>query len=137
MRVRHHAQGKFYSIACPEGTRVVRRSNSPARGKAVPHDHLVVPMNGMEVRIPADPPELLPLLAESGRCGLSLVGEPEPDVRLAGTSCPGCAETDVAWLQVEDGSEMVRCDRCGADYACPVPTAGHVMPVRVGNRSAD
>ena len=25
MRVRHHAQGKFYTIECPEGTRVVRR----------------------------------------------------------------------------------------------------------------
>ena len=24
MRVRHYAQGKFYTIECPEGTRVVR-----------------------------------------------------------------------------------------------------------------
>ena len=64
-------------------------------------------MNGKEIRIPADPPELLPLLAESGNFGVSLVGEPEPDVRLAGVSCPGCGEADdVTWLQLADGSEV-------------------------------
>ena len=92
MRVRHHAQGKFYTIECPEGTRIVRRSEQPADGEAVPHDHLVVPLNGKEVRIPADPPELLPLLAESGKFGITLVGEPVPDMRLAGVVCPGCGE---------------------------------------------
>ena len=137
MRVRHHAQGKFYTIECPEGTRVVRRSEQPADGEAVPHDHLVVPLNGKEVRIPADPPELLPLLAESGNFGITLVGEPVPDMRLAGVVCPECGETDVNWLQLREGSESVHCDRCGADFALPVPTVGHVMPVRVGNRSAD
>src|SRR4051794_26406496 len=108
MRVRHHAQGKFYTIECPEGTIVVRRPDLTADGEAVPHDHLVVPLDGKEVRIPADPPELLPLLAETGKFGVTLVGEPEPDVRLTGTSCPDCGETDVAWLQVEDGLEAVR-----------------------------
>ena len=92
MRVRHHAQGKFYTIECPEGTRVVRRSEQPADGEAVPHDHLVVPLNGKEVRIPADPPELLPLLAESGKFGITLVGEPVPDMRLAGVVCPECGQ---------------------------------------------
>ena len=53
MRVKHYAQGKFYVIQCPEGTRVVHRSDLSADGEAVPHDHLVVPLNGTEVRIPA------------------------------------------------------------------------------------
>jgi hypothetical protein len=137
MRVRHHAQGKFYTIQCPEGTRIERRSEEPADGEAVSHEYLVVPSNGKEVRIPADPPELLPLLAESGKFGITLVGEPEPDVRLAGTSCPRCAETDVNWLQLREGSESAHCDRCGADFSLPVPTVGHAMPVRVGSRSVD
>src|SRR3954452_6524733 len=110
MRVRHHAQGKFYTIDCPQGTRIVRLSDRPAGGEAVLHDHLIVPLNGKEVRIPASPPELLPLLAESGHFGVSLVGEPEADERLAGVSCPGCGERDVNWLRVEDGSESARCD---------------------------
>ena len=46
MRVKHQAQGKFYTIECPEGTRLVRRPQQPA------NDHLVVPLNGKEVRIP-------------------------------------------------------------------------------------
>ena len=116
MRVKHHAQGKFYVIQCPEGTRVVCRSDSPIGGDAVPHDHLVVPLNGKQVRIPVDPPELLPLLAESGRCGLSLIGEPEPDARLAGVACPECGERDVNCLSVEDDAASAHCDRCGADF---------------------
>ncbi len=137
MRVRHHAQGKFYTIECPEGTRIDRHSEQPVDGEAVPHDHLVVPLNGKEVRIPADPPELLPLLAESGKFGVALVGEPVPDVRLAGVVCPECSETDVNWLQMREGSESAHCDRCGADFALPVPTVGHAMPVRAASRSVD
>ena len=123
MRVKHYAQGKFYTIACPEGTRVVRHSDLPADGEAVSHDHLVIPLNGKQVRIPADPPELLPLLAETGNFGVSLVGKPEPDVRLTGVVCPECGETDVIWLQLGTDSEAVRCDRCGSDFALPVLTA--------------
>ena len=95
MRVRHYAQGKFYLIECPEGTRLVRRSDQSADDESVPHDHLIVPLNGEEIRIPADPPELLPLLAESGNFGVSLVGKPEPDVRLANMACPGCGEAAI------------------------------------------
>ena len=62
------------------------------------------------------------MLAESGKFGITLVGEPVPDMRLAGVSCPGCGETDVNWLQVEDGSETVHCDRCGVDFALPMPS---------------
>jgi hypothetical protein len=71
MRVKHHAQGKFYVIECPEGTRLVRRTSG---GEAVPCDYLIVPLNGKDVRIPADSPELLPMLAESGNFGITLVG---------------------------------------------------------------
>jgi hypothetical protein len=131
MRVKHHAQGKFYTIECPEGTRLVRHSEPSADGEAVPHDHLVVPLNGKQVRIPADPPELLPLLAESGNFGITVVGEPEPDVRLEGATCPDCGETDSNWLQVEDGSETVHCDSCGADFALPVPIA---TPIPISDR---
>ena len=120
MRIKCHAQGKFYTIECPEGTRLVRRSEQPADGGAVLHDHLVVPLDGKEIRIPADPPELLPMLAETGKFGVSLVGEPEPDERLAGASCPGCGQDDVNWLQVRDGSETVHCDYCGTDFTLPV-----------------
>jgi hypothetical protein len=63
LRVRHYAQGKFYTIECPEGTRVILRSEQPQGGESVPHDHLVVPLDGKEIRIPADPPELLPALS--------------------------------------------------------------------------
>ena len=133
MRVKHYAQGKFYVIQCPEGTRVVHCSDLSADGEAVPHDHLVVPLNGKEVRIPADPPELLPLLAETGKFGIALIEEPVPDMRLAGLSCPGCAEKDVTWLQLGAESEAVHCDRCGAEFALPVTA---VFPV-VSTRRAD
>jgi ribosomal protein S27E len=134
MRVKCHAQGKFYTILCPEGTRVVRRTEQPPDAEVVLHDHLVVPLKGKEVRIPADPPELLPLLAETGNFGVSLVREPEPDGSLAGVSCPGCGETDVAWLQLQDESEWVRCDGCGAEFALPpLPDA----PIRVSSHPAD
>ncbi len=116
MRVKHHAQGKFYVIECPEGTRLVRRSEDT---HATPCDHLVVPLNGKEVRIPADPPELLPMLAETGNFGVTLVGESVPDVRLAGVVCPRCGEDDVNWLQVREGTETVHCDRCGTDIGLP------------------
>lgn len=95
MRVRHYSQGKFYEIDCPEGTRLVRRSERPTDGETTLHDLLVVPLKGKEVRIPSDPPELLPMLAESGNFGLALVGEPEPDLRLSGVACPNCGEVDV------------------------------------------
>src|SRR3954468_15881434 len=130
MRVKHYAQGKFYTIECPEGSRVVRNPDQSADGRAALHDHLVVPLNGKEVRIPADPPELLPLLAETGNFGITMVGEPVPDMRLAGLSCPGCAETDVTWLQLGAESEAVRCDRCGGEFALPVSTDVPVMSRR-------
>ena len=113
MRVKHHAQGKFYVIECPEGTRLVRRTSG---GKALKCDHLVVPLNGEKVRIPADPPELLPMLAESGNFGITLVGEPVPDMRLGGVVCPKCGEDDVNWLQLRDDSGTVHCDRCGMKF---------------------
>src|SRR5947209_18352561 len=126
MRLKCHAQGKFYSIECPEGTRLVRAAVDRADGEVAEHDHLVVPLNGKMICIPCDPPELLPLLAESGNFGVSLVGGPEPDVRLVGATCPGCGEVDVAWLQLGEGSGAVHCDRCGADFdtaASPVVPA--------------
>jgi hypothetical protein len=122
MRVKHHAQGKFYVIECPEGTRLVRRTSG---GEAVKCDQLIVPLNGKELRIPADPPELLPMLAESGNFGIKLVGEPVPDVNLAGVICPECGEDDVNWLQLRDDSETVHCDYCVTDFDLPVPTPSH------------
>ena len=120
MRVRCHAQGRFYTINCPEGTRIVRAAD--VLGDEVANiDHLIVPLKGKAIRIPADPPELLPLFAETGNFGVTLVGEPEPDVRLAGASCPGCGEVDVNWLQVSDGTEAVHCDRCGTEFEVRVP----------------
>jgi len=127
MRVKHHAQGKFYVIECPEGTRLVRRTSG---GEAVKCDQLVVPLNGEKVRIPADPPELLPMLAESGNFGISPVGEPVPDVNLAGVVCPKCGEDDVNWLQLGEGTETVHCDRCGEEFAVTVATMAPVTPSR-------
>ena len=76
---------------------------------------------------------MLPLLAETGNFGITLVGEPEPDVDLAGVACPDCGQEDVNWLQLGDGSETVRCDYCGAEFALPVTA---VFPV-VSTRRAD
>ena len=116
MHDKHDAMGKCYRIACPEGSRLVCRSEVPAPGGSLHADVLVVPFEGQDIPIPADPPGLLPLLAEAGRCGLALVGEPEPDVRLAGVACPECGERDVNWLNVEDDGAKAHCDRCGADF---------------------
>ena len=124
MRIRHHSKGEFYVIECPDGTRVVRPRSR------VPCDHLVVPLNGEEIVIPADPPELLPMLAESGNFGISLVGEPVPDVNLAGVVCPKCGEDDVNWLQLGEGTETVHCDRCGEEFAVTVATMAPVTPSR-------
>jgi hypothetical protein len=118
MRVRCHAQGKFYTIECPEGTKIVRASDID-ENEIAECDHLIVPLNGKAVRIPADPPELLPLLAETGNFGVSLVGEAEPVESLAGVSCLKCGEVDVAWLQLMDGTESVHCDRCGGEFEVP------------------
>ena len=108
MRVRCHAQGKFYTIECPEGTRVVRRPK-PVDG-ADPHDLLIVPLNGKVVRIPADPPELLPLLAETGNFGVSLVGEARADVGWR-VRMPRLWRGGRDWLQLGEESEAVHCDR--------------------------
>ena len=116
MRIRVHSKGKFYLIECPDGTTVVRCLAPSVPGGPGSHDLVVVPFRGEAISIPADPPELLPLLAESGRCGLSLVGEPVPDVNLAGVVCPSCNEDDVSWLSVEDDSKLAHCDNCGCDF---------------------
>ena len=116
MRVRVYSEGKFYLIECPEGTRVVRHAVQSCRDAAEPHDLLAVPFEGQDINIPSDPAELLPLLAESKRCGLSLVGDPVPAVNLEGAVCPNCNEGDVSWLSVDDGSNIVHCDNCGCDF---------------------
>ncbi len=81
MRIRQYSQGKFYLIECPNGTRVVRCALRSVPDSAEPHDVLVILFRGQELVVPSDPPELLPLLAESGRFGLSQVGEPVPGAR--------------------------------------------------------
>ena len=110
MFVKYYAQGKFYRIVLPEGSRLVRRSDH------LVHDVVIVPYEGREIAIAADPPELLPLLAESGRCGLAMVGDPEPGETLAGITCPGCGERDVKWIALDDEDAMANCDRCGAEF---------------------
>jgi uncharacterized metal-binding protein (TIGR02443 family) len=126
VRIKHFSKGKFYVIECPRGSRVLRCWGHPDG-----HDLLVVPFEGREIRIPADPSELLPLLAESGRCGLSLIGDPEPEMRLAGAVCPECGEDDVNWLSVEDGSETAHCDRCGSDFGLPDQSGSHAGSSRL------
>ena len=83
------------------------------------------------IRIPADPSDLPPLLAESGRCGLSLIGGPEPAMMLAGAACPKCGEDDVDWLSVEDGSETAHCDRCGSDFGITDQPASNTRSSRL------
>jgi hypothetical protein len=89
MRIRRFSQGKRYSIECPEGSRVERGSDRAVPGGAPLTDRLIVAWGGQEIPIPADSEELLPLLAEAGRCDLALRGEPEPGPALAGVACPG------------------------------------------------
>lgn len=121
MQIRLFSKGKFYLIGCPPGTRVVRCSEQSAPVDRDGHDLLVVPFDGQEICIPFDPSELLPLLAESRRCGLSLISGPEQEARLAGTGCTNCGEDDVNWLSVEDGSDTAHCDRCGSDFVLVDP----------------
>ena len=116
MRIRVYSNGKFYLIECPEGSRVVRCPVQCIADFALAHDLLLVPFQGREIAIPSDPPELLPLLAESGRCGLSLVSKPVPDEHLACTVSPNCNENDVRWMSVEDGSRIARCVFRGFDF---------------------
>jgi ribosomal protein S27E len=126
MHVRHYAQGKWYQIVCPEGSRVERQSDQAGPGGGHPQDRLIVAWGGEEIAIPAEPEELLPLLAESGRCGLSLLGKPEATAELAGVACPGCGEQDIDWLSIGESDEMVHCDRCGSDFRAP-SGIGHRM----------
>jgi hypothetical protein len=81
---------------------------------------------------PADPPELLPLLAEAGNFGGFLVGEPLPEERLAWVNCPKWGEDDVNWLQARDGSEAVYCEYHGADFELHGPT---VAPVSISRQA--
>jgi hypothetical protein len=67
MRIRHYSKGKFYLIECPDGTKVVRCAVRAVSARADSHDRLIVPFRGQELTIPADPPELLPLLADAGQ----------------------------------------------------------------------
>ena len=126
MRIKHFSKGKFYLIECPPGSRVVRCWGHPDG-----HDLLVVPFGDREIRIPADPAELLPLLAESGRCGLSLIGDPEAEMRLAGAACPNCGEDEVNCLSVEDGSQTAHCDRCGSDFGLTDQSGSHASSSRL------
>lgn len=68
---------------------------------------------------------------QSERCGLSLIGDPEPEMRLVGAACPNCGEDDLNWLSVEDGSETAHCDRCGTDFGLPDPSGSHVSVSRL------
>jgi hypothetical protein len=80
------------------------------------HDLLIVPFRGQSLTIPADTPELLPLLADAGKYGLSVVDEPAASADLAGVVCPNCNEDDVSWLSVEDDSNIAHCDNCGSEF---------------------
>ena len=63
--------------ACSAGSsvpRLVRYSAQPSDGEGVLCDQLIVLLNGEVIRIPADPPELLPMLAETENLRVSLVG---------------------------------------------------------------
>jgi hypothetical protein len=116
MRIRHYSKSKFDLIECPNGARVIRCAVQSDRDTADSHDRLVVPFRGQELTIPADPPELLPLLVNAGQYCLSPVGEPVPDVILEGAVCPKCDEDDVSWLSVEDDSNITLRDNCGSDF---------------------
>jgi hypothetical protein len=116
MIVKHYAQGKYYLIACPNGSRLVHRSEQIAPDGHFLADLLVVPFGDKEIAIPVEPPGLLPLLAESGRCGLSLVGEPRPDMSLEGASCPSCGQSDVSWLSAAGDTGRIHCDSCGSSF---------------------
>ncbi len=121
MHIRIHSKGKYYLIECPAGTRVVRCAAQAVPGADDSHDRVIIPFRGQELTIPADPPELLPLLADAGQYGLSLIGEPLADASVAGAVCPNCNEDDVSWLSVEDDSNIAHCDNCGCDFGLDSP----------------
>ena len=71
MLVRHHHDGRVFSIEVPDGSRV-RRSQAAGEGT------IFVPVEGGgEVPIFDVPGELLILLAQAGRHGLRLLGVEE------------------------------------------------------------
>src|SRR5947209_4665918 len=115
MLVRHFAQGKWYAIACPEGSRIVRGTPGDGLGERPSPDRLIVPRDGREVTYPAEPEGLLPLLAESGQFGIALAAGPEPGPELAGVSCPHCGDADLEWLSLRDDGRVV-CERCWAEF---------------------
>jgi hypothetical protein len=116
MQVRVYSKGKFYLIKCPDGTRVGCCAARSVPDSVDAHDFLLVPFRGHEIKIPNDLPELLPLLAEAGRFGLSLIGDPVPSADLAGAVCRNCNEDDVSWLSVNDDSNTVHRDNCGCEF---------------------
>jgi hypothetical protein len=52
MIVKHYAQGKFYRIACPEGSQIIRRSDRITPDGGFLHDQVIVPFEGKEIPIP-------------------------------------------------------------------------------------
>jgi ribosomal protein S27E len=124
MHVKQYARGRFYRVRCPEGSTLIRQSNRTDETGACLPDRILVRLNGTDVPIPCDPPELLPVLAEAGRFGLALVGPPAPDIELPGAACPRCGEADFEWLWSDD-HERTRCDSCGAAFDM---TAGNARP---------
>ena len=114
MRIKHYAGGKFYPIDCPEGTAIVRQSDRLDRTGAFLPDLVVVRVKGRDIPIPTEPPDLLPMLAESRRFGLKLAGPARPDMYLGGAACPDCGERDLDWLWLDD--DAVRCECCGATF---------------------
>jgi hypothetical protein len=116
MRIQHYADGKFYLIECPEVSRA-----EPER------ERIVVRFAGKDIKIPSDPPGLLSLFAEAGRFGLSLIGEPEPEIRLAGAVCPACGEKEVDWFQLNAAGDSIHCDNCHRNF--------EPMPLSVGGRA--
>jgi hypothetical protein len=69
MLVRHYAAGKWYSITCPEGSRVVRAAAADDADGRAGIDRLIVPRLGGPLTIPDEPAALLPMLAEWDRAG--------------------------------------------------------------------
>lgn len=73
MLVRHFHEGSFWIIEVPDGTRIERLSHIPTASGDWLSDVLFIPWDGVEVPVPAEPPGVLPLLANEAMYGLRVV----------------------------------------------------------------
>lgn len=79
MLIRHYAFGRRYLIEGPPGTKVIRQSHLTNSSGGFLSDMLIIPWQGQEIPVFAEPDNLLSELARAGKYGLKLKAESYAD----------------------------------------------------------